>query len=196
MFVGSLFKTTVYMGRTTKILYSAFIVLVVLIAGTLLFSMFPVEGNIQIKIVQSGSMEPAIKTGSLVVVKPSDSYVVGDVITFGADTRTEVPISHRIVEMRVEDGKFLYRVKGDANNAEDPTEVKEEDVIGKVVFDIPYVGYILDFARTPVGFILIVGVPAGIVIFDEIAKIFIEARNQIRRKKESVNQDKNDKEVQ
>lgn len=184
------------MGRTTKILYSAFIVLVVLIAGTLLFSMFPVEGNIQIKIVQSGSMEPAIKTGSLVVVKPSDSYVVGDVITFGADTRTEVPISHRIVEMRVEDGKFLYRVKGDANNAEDPTEVKEEDVIGKVVFDIPYVGYILDFARTPVGFILIVGVPAGIVIFDEIAKIFIEARNQIRRKKESVNQDKNDKEVQ
>src|SRR3989338_8215020 len=58
--------------------------------------LLPIKGNIEIKIVKSGSMEPAIKTGSIVVIKPASLYGVGDVITFGEDSRTTYPTTHRI----------------------------------------------------------------------------------------------------
>jgi hypothetical protein len=47
---------------------------------------------------------------------------------------------------------------------------------------VPYLGYILDFAKKPIGFVLLVGVPAGLIIIDEIIKIFHEVA-LIKRKK-------------
>ena len=67
------------------------------IALFLIVAILPIPGNVELKIVQSGSMEPAILTGSIVVIKPSSAYEVGEVITFGSDTKTQVPTTHRDV---------------------------------------------------------------------------------------------------
>jgi len=169
------------MEKIYKIGYGVFIGAVGLIAVVLIWSALPIEGGLKIKIVQSGSMEPAIKTGALVVIKPSGVYKEGDIITFGKDTKTEVPTTHRIVGVRVESGKTLYQTKGDANDATDMQEVASGEVIGKVLFSLPYVGYILDFAKKPFGFILIIGIPAAMIIYDEAMKIKYEIANRNKK---------------
>lgn len=165
---------------------------IITIALLLLVSVFPIPGNIETKIVLSGSMEPAIKTGSIVVIKPEDNYEIGDIITFGKDTKKDIPTTHRIIKMRASSGEILYRTKGDANGDPDGRETNKKSVIGKVLFSIPYLGYILDFAKKPLGFMLLVGIPAGIIIIDEIKKIWMEVR-RMKKKKLSEQEQDNDK---
>lgn len=132
-------------------------------------------------VVLSGSMEPAIKTGGIVVVKPAEDYRIGDVITFQRRGDKD-STTHRIVEMRVEGGKPIYTTKGDANNAPDMKEVRKSEVAGKVLISFPYLGYVVDFAKKPAGFALIVLIPAIAIIFDETKKII----NEVKKKRENI----------
>lgn len=149
----------------------AFIVLL------LLSSILPIPGGIKTFVVQSGSMEPSIGTGSVVVVKGAESYAVGDVITFGPRSKTKPPTTHRILEVK-EDGNFV--TKGDANEEEDIRTVSRYEVIGKVVVSIPWVGYAVAAAQKPWGFAVIVVIPAVIIIWEEIGKI----RGEIQKKRD------------
>jgi signal peptidase I len=163
-------------------IYYIFIVCILVIALFLLSTIVPIPGNFKAKIVKSGSMEPYIMTGGLVVIHPDSSYVVGDVVTFGKDTKTQIPTTHRIIEINGDGPLQTYTTKGDANNAPDPQVQRFSDIEGKVVLTVPYLGYILDFAKKPIGFVLLVGIPALIIIFDEVGKIIKEIK-LIRRKK-------------
>jgi len=167
--------------KPLKIIYYVFIALIAVIALLLIVSVFPITGNYKLMVVQSGSMEPAIKMGSVVVVKPADDYKIGDIISFGEITRTRAPITHRIYDMKVTEGKVSYITKGDVNNAPDPREISKREVIGKVLFSVPFVGYAVDFAKKPLGFALIIIIPATIIIFDEAKKIYEEIK---KKKKE------------
>lgn len=168
-----------------RLTYYFFLVATLLIGGLLLVTLLPVPGNVEIKVVQSGSMEPAIHTGGLIIVQKAERYEIGDVITFGADTRTQIPTTHRITAVRHEGQSTFFTTKGDANDGPDPVEVSQADVIGRVIFSVPYVGYLLDFARRPVGFVLLVGVPAALVILDELLVISRELMKRRRAKPES-----------
>jgi signal peptidase I len=170
------------MDKTLKILYQVFYIAIIAIIAFLLFALFPIKGNYQIKIVKSGSMEPDIHTGSIVVIKPSTNYTVGDVVTFGKDTKTNIPTTHRIVSSRAIEGVILFTTKGDANEDPDPSEIRQSDIHGKVLFDIPFFGYIIDLARKPLGFAVFVILPALIVIYDEGIKIFREIKRMKKLK--------------
>ncbi len=172
-----------------KVVHYIFVILVVLVGLLLLGSVAPIPGNFEIKIVQSGSMEPAIKVGSLVAIKPADDYNIGDVITFGEDEQGEVPTTHRIVDERIVSGEVRYTTQGDANDDPDAQEVGEREIIGKVLFSIPFLGFILDFARQPIGFVLIVGIPLAIVVIDEITNIWTEVRRMREEKKKNKDSD-------
>jgi len=161
-----------------KTIYYVFLGAIAVIALLLVVSAFPITGNYKFLVVQSGSMQPEIKMGSVVAVKPSDNYKIGDIITFGEMSKTKTPTTHRIIEMRAVEGKYLYTTKGDANNAPDQNEVNQDKVIGKVLFDIPYVGYAVAEARKPVGFTILIVVPAVIIVYDEIKKIISEIKNR------------------
>ncbi|OGD66701.1 signal peptidase I [Candidatus Campbellbacteria bacterium RIFOXYC2_FULL_35_25] len=164
------------MNKALKIIYYAFITFIGITVVLMLVSVFPITGNFKLLIVQSGSMEPAIKTGSVVIVKPSDNYQIGDVITFGENTKTKTPTTHRIGEVKVVEGNYYYTTKGDANENNDPREVSQTEIIGKVLFDVPFIGYAVATAKEPIGFAVLIVVPAGIVIFDETKKIWTEIR--------------------
>jgi hypothetical protein len=112
---------------------------------------------------------------------------VGDIITFGKDTETQIPTTHRIVA-KSETGSFI--TKGDNNDAPDPITVPTSYIQGKVFLTVPYLGFTLDFAKKPLGFILLVGIPALIVIFDEVRNIYSEFRRL--RKKRIGNNGKSD----
>jgi len=162
--------------KILKIIYYTFFVGIALLALILIFSIFPIPGNYKVLVVQSGSMEPAIHTGSVVVVKPEEQYSIGDIITFGQLSKTKIPTTHRILEVKNENGKTLFVTKGDANDSPDSAPVAKSEVLGKVLFDAPYLGYAVAAARKPFGFMLIIVVPALFVIYDEIRKIFKEIK--------------------
>ena len=159
-----------------NMLYYLLILLILVIGLLLANSYFQFTGSYQVKIVKSGSMEPAIKTGSLILIKPASVYRDGDVVTFGRDTRTEIPTTHRIVSSRAEAGQVFYTVKGDANDAPDAREIRSGEILGRVIFTIPWLGFLLDFARQPIGFSLLIIVPALLVIIDEVRKIYREVK--------------------
>jgi len=171
-----------------KVIYSIFIVFIVAVAILLIVSVFPITGNYKIMVVQSGSMEPTIKMGSLVIVKPESDYKIGNVITFGPVTKTKAPTSHRIYDIKVINGEPVYVTKGDANNAPDTTEIQKKDIIGKVLFSVPYIGYAVNFAKKPLGFGLIIIVPAALIIFDEVKNIFQEIKTKKQRETEEKNE--------
>lgn len=163
-------------------LYYTFVAGIMLIALLLLTTLFPIPGNLKVKVVKSGSMEPYIKTGGIVVIKPSTSYNVGDVITFGKDTKTQIPTTHRIIKINGDGPLRTFTTKGDANDTEDPQVTRLTDISGKVIVTVPYLGFVLDFAKKPIGFGLLVGIPALAIIFDEVMKILGEIK-AMRRKK-------------
>lgn len=169
--------------KPLKIIYYIFLAFIGIVALLLIVSVFPVSGNYKLFIVQSGSMAPAIKMGSIVTVKPVNDYKIGDVVSFGEVTKIKSPTTHRIHDIKVVGGEAIYITKGDANNAPDQREITKREVIGKVFLSVPYVGYVVDFAKKPVGFALIIIVPAALIIIDEIKKIF----GEIKKKKENKN---------
>ena len=162
------------MQKLMKVIFYIFVAVIGITAVLMVVSIFPITGNFKLMVVQSGSMEPSIKTGAVVVVKPVEKYQIGDVITFKDVFKTEVPVTHRIVEIKVIEGKYHYLTKGDANDNNDPKEVSETDVVGKVLFDVPFIGYIVDGARKPLGFALLIIIPGAFIIYDESKKIWRE----------------------
>lgn len=100
-------------------------------------------------IIASPSMTGAIEAGDAIIIKKSDSYAVGDVITyFPADESFSV--THRIV--RTEGDKFY--TKGDANQSEDPDPVLIEQIAGKVAVKLDKVGYFIGWLKSPAGIII------------------------------------------
>lgn len=111
-------------------------------------SKIPSVFGYSVLIVASPSMTGAIEEGDAIIIKKSDSYAVGDVITyFPADENFSV--THRIV--RTEGDKFY--TKGDANQSEDPDPVLIEQIAGKVAVKLDKVGYFIEWLKSPVGMI-------------------------------------------
>tara|TARA_Y100001935_G_C17240636_1_gene475510 strand:+ start:258 stop:749 length:492 start_codon:yes stop_codon:yes gene_type:complete len=129
----------------------------------ILLSHFSLLGGYDVKIVLSGSMQPVISTGSLVFTGPSHAYDVGDVVMFKRHI-DDVPTTHRIVAQ--EGDSFV--TKGDGNDAEDILPVYRDDIQGKMLFHIPFLGYLFAFLKTRLGMGLLIGVPAIWIIVEEI----------------------------
>lgn len=152
-----------------SVIYWLIIFVLVLVAAATSFSVLKIPGGLKMLVVQSGSMEPAIKTGSVILIKKQDTYSVGDVVSFvgsGSDSTT-----HRITETNVVKGKEVFSTKGDANKGEDQEKVGIDSVLGKTVFTVPYLGYLIAFTKTQQGFIFLIVVPATLIIFSEILSI-------------------------
>ena len=77
--------------------------------------------------VGSGSMEPTFSKDDFVIVKKQKDYFENDIITFKDDKNTT--ITHRIKSKRGN----VFTTGGDANNTNDTTSVKKEQIIGKVI---------------------------------------------------------------
>lgn len=168
--------------KILKLIYSIFVGFIAVVALLLIISVLPITGNFKTMTVISGSMEPVIKVGSVVVVKPQNDYKIGDIVTFG---KTKIPTSHRIYDIKVDAGQPVFITKGDANNAPDTTEIKKADIMGRVLFSVPYAGYAVEFAKKPMGFALIIIVPALLIIADEARKIYEQIKKK-RSEKEKI----------
>jgi signal peptidase len=136
-------------------------------------------------IVKSGSMEPDIHTGSVVVDHISTDYKLKDVITFKISGSKDT-VTHRIVKINQKTGVTSYQVKGDANQTSDPDPVLKTNVVGSVLFSIPLLGFLIAFIRSVPGLIIFIAIPALIIISEEISNIKSEVK-KIANKDKGVN---------
>jgi signal peptidase I len=115
--------------------------------------------------VNSGSMEPELKVGSVVIIKPEDpeNIVIGDIITFRIASIDNTLATHRVIDIK--HGTSLYfQTKGDANLKADPFIVSGNDLIGKLLFNIKGLGPFIDFLKTIYGFLLTVILPGAVLL--------------------------------
>ena len=96
--------------------------------------------NISLIMFKTGSMSPTIPAGSLAIVReiPASDVRVGDVTTIDRDN--QLPVTHRVVAVDPAGGDaYTIRMKGDANDEEDPYPYTESTV-RKVMFSLDGVG--------------------------------------------------------
>ena len=122
--------------------------------------------------VQTGSMQPAINAGDMVLVHrvPASNLQIGDVITYVNSHNKKQTTTHRIVAIN---GSQIT-VKGDANRSTD-VPISASTVVGKVSYSLPRVGNALNFTREPLGMwmLLAVGVylPALLISISEVRRL-------------------------
>lgn len=90
--------------------------------------------------IASGSMEDELFLGDIAIIQKcnANDVNVGDIIEYQMDGYTVI---HRIIEKTQRNGQFYFVTKGDNNNSPDSKEVREDQLIGKVIFKIKYLGY-------------------------------------------------------
>lgn len=166
-------------GFSTAIVVLA-VLFVALTSGPRLFGIEPLT-------VLSGSMEPELKTGSIVYIKApenAEALGVGEVITFKLKSGTIA--THRIIEIVEVDGEKAYKTKGDANKTEDGGAVKASDIIGVPVFSIPYLGFIAAFIGSKVGRLVAVFAGLGLIAMTCYADLLTAKKNEDNNENETT----------
>lgn len=132
--------------------------------------------------VVSGSMEPAIPTGSLLYIQEAQPGEMkeGDIIAFYGSEHSTAVITHRVVENRVLMGEFI--TKGDANQTEDMNPVPYGNFIGKVVYFLPGAGRAAELFTSSSGKILAGGVIAAALVLQVLAAAIGAAKHDDRRR--------------
>lgn len=133
-------------------------------------------------IVMTGSMEPEIKSGDIIICKQidSDEVKVDDVIAFfDPDSHEGSVLTHRVIELVNEDGTLSYRTKGDANNSADRSLVPADSLVGLYQFRIAGAGNVAMFMQSTAGLIICVVLPLILLIgYDLFRRRRYEKKNQ------------------
>lgn len=174
--------------RLKNAIYWLLIIILVIVAAVAAVSVLDIPGSIKLYTVQSGSMAPAIRAGTLIISKQTDTYHVGDAITFkaGKDRLIKNPkytTTHRIFEVKETEAGKEYVTKGDANDTPDSQAVARDLVLGKTIFSIPLLGYPVSFAKTREGLIILIIIPATMIIYSEMLNIKNEAKRLVQERK-------------
>jgi signal peptidase I len=144
--------------------------LILLVAAlSMLFFKININNSYKTFLVQSGSMSPTLKAGDLIVVKPNKIYSTGDIVTFNNSNNQKV--THRIANIKTENNIVKIFTKGDANKVVDDGYIFPKDIIGKLYYQIPYLGKLVFFSKTLPGLITLIVVPTLLIILGEFKKI-------------------------
>jgi signal peptidase len=150
----------------TTILFIVLIVMLFVVISSKASGGEPQVFGYQLKTVLSGSMEPGIKTGSIIAVKPGGDmtrFKKGDVITFKSGDN--VIVTHRIAKLINTGGQVSYQTKGDNNKTEDLNPVLSNNVNAEYMgFTIPYLGYFADITKSKIGGSLLLLLPGLILL--------------------------------
>ncbi len=124
--------------------------------------------------VVSGSMEPEIHVGDILLSRNADAseVSVGDVIAFdGGNQYPGLLVTHKVIKAPYDDnGKIMLQTKGVANNYEDDP-IPAESVKSIIVCKIPFLTWVYKIFLSPLGIIIIIAL-LGFIFFDELKKLF------------------------
>lgn len=163
------------------ILVAAVVILAVLLVGVRVVGLTPYS-------VLSGSMEPSYHVGALIYVRDTapEEIEIGDAITFVLNEDLVVA-THRVIEIDAENQRFY--TKGDANAAPDIAPVHWNNLLGKPVFTIPYLGYFSNWITNPPGMYIGISAAAVLLVLIFLPDLLKKAEEADKRKAEKTQQD-------
>lgn len=150
--------------------------------------------------VVTGSMEPTIKTGALLLCDETniEDIRLDDIVCFQSNNqmlRGEI-ITHRVVDIKNIDGTLRLTTQGDANVAEDALYVTKEKLLGKVVWyssESNIIAKVISFMNGKIGFLACIVLPvlliSGLVLRESMVNIQRELmelknlENEVHKKK-------------
>ena len=147
-------KTT--LAKIRDVIVSIFTIIVIIscwyaIIVKMIFKIdVPMVGGYSALIVLTGSMEPTIKAGEVIIIQEQDEYEIGDILTY---REGNILVTHRIVNKT----ETTYTTRGDANNTNDPA-ISKKTAVGKTIFHIPYIGTFILFIQTPIGLFCVLAI--------------------------------------
>lgn len=164
-------------------LFRSLFLVVIIILGVLVFRealIFFLRTEYPLETPISGSMEPTLKIGDLLIVQgvlngneiyahPDD----GDIIVFRDPRTPSSLIVHRAIDKINVSGTWYFITKGDNNPTRDyfsgfPEGVPFDFVIGKVIWHIPYLGYVKIYLGTPLGMAVSILILVAFLLIENI----------------------------
>jgi signal peptidase len=123
-------------------------------------------------VMYGGSMGSTASLGSVAFIEnvPAESLQVGDVVVFQPPSSRE-PLMHRIISIEEVDGQRVFGTKGDANESPDPWKLTINGEGGRLVYVVPYVGYLFWFFQTRLAW--------AVVVFPIVAYLGLAALRRI-----------------
>lgn len=164
----------------SNIIALAIFLVVILLVALMIGSRFGFF-DYRIFYITSGSMEPTLPVASLVLAQKQDEYQIGDIISFSQPGRGNL-VTHRIVDITYQGRVQSFTTKGDANDTSDNQTIPSMNVHGKIIYYVPYLGQLVAFVQTPVGFVLTVIVPGALLV---IYEAYVNIKH-IREKRRSI----------
>lgn len=140
--------------------------------------------------VVTGSMEPEIEKGDLIVVKRTEpsEIAVGDVISFySQDPELMGAVNtHRVTGIETDEGDYLFTTKGDANLIQDKYPVSASYLIGLVVFSSGLLGRVSRIIANPLVFVPLILLPLLVILLTNLTKTVRLAKEAVRREEEQA----------
>ena len=186
----------------TKVLSWVLLVLLSLIALLLIYNVasskiYEIRGekyepSISLYTIISPSMEPNINVYDVVITKKVTDFSQlkeGDVITFVSTSSLGegLTITHRIKSVIKTDDDYKFRTQGDNNPIPDSSLVNSKNVLGKVIFRIPYLGHVQFLLQSKGGWFFALLIPAIIVVVYDIVRLL-----RLKRVKKKVEESYDD----
>ena len=165
--------------------YSEFIALaIILLLSSSIFVLTNHIGGWRAFTVMSASMEPFVKTGSLVITHQVAAKTLkkGDVITFARPTNPHQFVTHRIYKIVTSGETLSFLTKGDNNKSPDNWIVSSGSVVGTVNEIVPNLGYLLSFTQTKVGIFVFIVLPSLYVLYAESSILFALLKQRTAQK--------------
>lgn len=123
--------------------------------------------------VLSGSMEPTLMTGDMVISKwmRPDQAKVGDLVTFQSAESRKL-ITHRVRSVKINGDRVDIATKGDANDTVEHWQAPSNGRVSRVEYDVPKVGYLTNLVSTTKGKLLMVVLPAILLAIYELVRLW------------------------
>lgn len=168
-------KTKKALGIAAKVLTWALVVFTVAAVAFSIISINTVGKQnasifgCKLYVVLSDSMSDTFQAGDIVVSKVRDDYTdlqEGDIITFTSSSAESYgeTITHKIRRKTVRNGQVEYITYGTTTGVDDSAAVSVDRIHGVYAFRLPKLGYFFNFMRTPLGYVVVIGVPFLIII--------------------------------
>ena len=139
--------------------------------------------------VSSGSMEPELKVGDIIldkVVENPEALKVGDVITFKCDDYGDMLVTHKVIRAPYEEnGKLMLQTKGVANEIAD-NPIRIDEVKGIMICKVDYLDTVYNVFLSPWGLLILIALIV-IIFFDEIITIVKILTNNDKSVKDADN---------
>ncbi len=145
-----------------------------LVLGLALAAVGPLAFHGRSFAVLSGSMQPTLRVGDLVLEKRTagTDIHVGDIVTFRSPEDADKLITHRVRRVVIGDGIVRVTTKGDANLSVERWTIPVDGTVGRAIGRVPKVGYLLVWARTTPGRLLLIALPACLLGASQLRRIW------------------------